>query len=690
MSGYMGKILRVNLTTGQLSTIDTARYAEYGGGNGIGTAICWDLIEDWTIDGFDPKNVIAIMTSPLSGTLAPSVSGRTEIVGIGVQAYPIGWFTRSNFGGRFAGQLKYAGWDGIVLEGASDRPVWIDIRNDEVQIRDAGGLWGLDTYETQKDIWRQVGGGASLQSWWQTGSGRDSGRTTQKPAVLAIGPVGESQSRMGCLIHDAGNGAGQGGFGGIWGAKNLKAISVIGTGSVEVADPNALLEARIWAKGYGCNVDAPVSAMGNYPFSGTPGYANSYPEGMPSRPQGCMGCHKSCRGRTASGHGNESQCLEFLYYGPYDSSAHGGTTDASLVAADLVNKYGINDYAMHAGIRWLLKLNEKGIAGPGLEIDTDLPFDKIGTAEFVQTLFEQIATREGIGADLADGLSRAAEKWGRLEEDLATGDLGLQYWGYSHHYDARTEVEWGYGSILGERDINEHDFNFPCYWTPSIASLYGAPLPFSAEEMAELIGAALKPYSDPMMIDYSDEGIYAESMAKLVAWHRHYTRFWKQSIGYCDWAWADFLNPYGPGFKGLTPEGEPKFLNAVTGGNMSFEDGIETGRKIWNLTRAIWVLQGRHRDMEVFPEYTYTQPGLPGYTTYEVPYTMPTYVDGTWDYRSVAGRVIDRDKFEEWKTKYYALEGWDTSSGYPTRAALAGVGLDSVADKLEAAGKLGG
>jgi aldehyde:ferredoxin oxidoreductase len=208
--------------------------------------------------------------------------------------------------------------------------------------------------------------------------------------------------------------------------------------------------------------------------------------------------------------------------------------------------------------------------------------------------------------------------------------------------------------------------------------------------MAELIGAALKPYSDPMMIDYSDEGIYAESMAKLVAWHRHYTRFWKQSIGYCDWAWADFLNPYGPNFVGLTPEGEPKFLNAVTGANMSFEDGMEAGRKIWNLTRAIWVLQGRHRDMEVFAEYTYTLPGLPGYTTYEVPYTMPTYVDGTWEYRSVAGRVIDRDKFEEWKTKYYALEGWDTSSGYPTRDALAGVGLDSVADKLEAAGKLGG
>ncbi|MGD8793238.1 MAG: aldehyde ferredoxin oxidoreductase C-terminal domain-containing protein, partial [Anaerolineae bacterium] len=570
-----------------------------------------------------------------------------------------------------------------------DSPVWIDVRNDDVQIRDAGGLWGLDTWETQEDIWRQVSGGRAYGDWLQVGSGRDAGRTTQRPAVLAIGPVGEAQSRMGCLIHDAGNGAGQGGFGGVWGAKNLKAISVIGTGSIEIADPNALLEARIWAKGYGVNVDDPAQALGNYPFSGNPGFAGYYPPGTAARAQGCLACHKSCRGRTASSHGNESQCLEFLYYSAYDSAAHGAATDTTLLAADLVNKYGINDYPLHAAIRWLVKLAEKGIAGPGLEIDTDLPFDKVGEFEFVETLVKQIAAGEGIGADLADGVSRAAEKWGRLEEDLATGDLGLQYWGYSQHYDARTEVEWGYGSILGARDINEHDFNFPCYWTPSIADLYGAPVPVSAEEMANIIAAACKPYSDPMMIDYSDEGIYSEAMAKTIAWHRHYTRFWKQSIMYCDWAWADFLNPYGTDFRGLTPEGEPKFLNAVTGAGFSFEDGIETGRKIWNLTRAIWVLQGRHRDQEVFPEYTYATPGVPGFTTYEVPYVMPTYENGEWAYRSVAGRMLDREKFEEWKTKYYKLEGWDTSSGYPTRATLEEMGLAQVADKLEAAGKLG-
>ena len=108
-----------------------------------------DLIRD---------NVVTIMTSPLSGTLAPGASARTEVQGIGVQSSPIEWFTRSNFGGRFAPMLKYAGWDGIVIEGKADKPVWVDIRNEDVKIKDARHLWGLDTWKTQEEIWREVSG----------------------------------------------------------------------------------------------------------------------------------------------------------------------------------------------------------------------------------------------------------------------------------------------------------------------------------------------------------------------------------------------------------------------------------------------------------------------------------------------------------------------------------------------------
>ncbi|MCP5103957.1 MAG: aldehyde:ferredoxin oxidoreductase, partial [bacterium] len=225
MNGYAGKILRVNLSAGKVSTIPTKKYEHWVGGHGMGSAIFWDLVKDKTIDGFNPANVVTIMTSPLSGTLVPAASGRTEVQGIGVQSYPVGWFTRSNFGGRFGPMLKFAGWDGIVIEGKADKPVWIDIRNEKIEIREAGSLWGLGTWETQEKIWHRVMAGQDFGDWMSLDSKDKTVRTTRKPAVLAIGPAGENLSRMACLIHDAGCAAGQGGFGAVWGSKNLKAIS---------------------------------------------------------------------------------------------------------------------------------------------------------------------------------------------------------------------------------------------------------------------------------------------------------------------------------------------------------------------------------------------------------------------------------------------------------------------------------
>jgi len=207
-NGYAGKIMKIDLTTKTVEEIETAQYEQWGGGHGIGSALFWDLCEDKTVDGTDPKNVVTIMTSPLSGTLAPTVAGRTEIQGIGLQSSPRGWFTRSNFGGRFSTQLKYAGWDGIVILGKSDTPVWINILDDKVTFEDASDLWGLDTWETQEDIWRTL---EFEQGAWRNADGRrDSGRTTQRPAVLTCGPNAEKWGPLACLIHDAGNGAGQG------------------------------------------------------------------------------------------------------------------------------------------------------------------------------------------------------------------------------------------------------------------------------------------------------------------------------------------------------------------------------------------------------------------------------------------------------------------------------------------------
>jgi aldehyde:ferredoxin oxidoreductase len=679
MNGYAGKILRIDLTERRISIIDTKDYEQWVGGHGMGSALFWDLIEDKTIKGFDPRNILTIMTSPLSGTMVPGASARTEVQGIGIQSYPIEWFTRSNFGGRFAAMLKYAGWDGIVIEGEADKPVWIDIRNKDVKIRDAKHLWGLDTWKTQEEIWREVSG-RGFSGWVELDSER---RTTQRPAVLTIGPAGENLSRVACLIHDAGNASGQGGFGGIWGSKNLKAISVIGTGSIQIADPKGLMEARLWAqKKFALDLEHPdVSWFTNFGLRKP--QSRYWEKHEKARLQACIGCHLGCKERSGTGYGSESTCQETAFYASYDKAKHGGRqTSAAYIATDLLQKYGINSYEAATGLAYIRALRRMGILDRGKKINCELDFRQLGEIEFADQYLKMIAFRKGIGDDFAEGFFRAAKRWDRLEEDLKTGLLPYPYWGFPEHgYDPRAEVEWGYGSILGDRDINEHDFSF-LFWWPSGAIWAGKIPQPPAERVTKIIAEKLIPYeNNPLMLDFSTENIYSEHMAKLVAWHRHYTRFWKESVLYCDKRWPDFINSKVHGYKGLTGEGEPRFFNAVTGKKFSFVDGMELGRKIWNLDNAVWTLQGRHRDMVHFSDYIYHVP-FAGSGNYAM-YYLPGKEKGWWDYIRVNGRHLDRAKFEEFKTRFYNLEGWDNRSGWPKRRTLESLGLTFVADELE-------
>jgi aldehyde:ferredoxin oxidoreductase len=146
--------------------------------------------------------------------------------------------------------------------------------------------------------------------------------------------------------------------------------------------------------------------------------------------------------------------------------------------------------------------------------------------------------------------------------------------------------------------------------------------------------------------------------------------------------WPLFFTPNASDKSGATPEGEPRFFNAVTGRKITFVEGVETGRKIWNLDRSIWALQGRRRDMEVHAGYVYKVPT-------KNPYYLPVYENGKWSYSPNTGRVLNKARFEEWKTKYYEFEGWDPASGRPKRATLESLGLKEVADALHSKGTLG-
>ncbi|MFC1851584.1 aldehyde ferredoxin oxidoreductase N-terminal domain-containing protein [candidate division CSSED10-310 bacterium] len=719
MNGYQGKILRVNLTDGVVSFIETAVYARWVGGHGMGSAIFWDLVKDKTVDGFDERNVVTIMTSPLTGTLAPGGASRVEVQGIGVQSYPIGWFTRSNMGGRFGPMLKYAGWDGIVIEGKASNPVWVDIRDHDVRIRDAQGLWGLDTWKTQQKIWHLITGKSSPETWFEVGEGR----TTQKPAVMAIGPAGENLARVAAIIHDAGNAAGQGGFGAVWGAKKLKAISVSGTGSVKVANPQALLEARLWAKKhYSFNInevekfDDQHAMMKDIKFRSLSTFGSPalpvvfWQRRKKSRPQACVGCPAGCRARNDTGWGNESGCAETVFYSYPDLKRHSGLkvkmmtslleflgqepaalfyslvegkqTSAAYRATDLAQKYGINAFEFMYGLPYLRDLYKMGVLGPGKKINSALPFDKFGELEFMEQLIKMVAYRQDIGADIAEGFFRASERWGRLEEDLKTGLLQFPHWGLPVHYDPRFQLEWGYGTILGDRDINEHGFNM-LYWMPTVPIMMKKEPLVSAEQIATIFSSQMVPFeNNTRMVDYSTNNMYSEHMVKTVAWHRYYTRFWKQSILYCDFLFPDFLNPSREDKRGMVGVGEPRFLNAATGSELTFEDGINLGRKIWNLDNAIWTLQGRHRDMVHFAPYIYSEP-------YKAKGYMPGIKDGEWQYIDISDRCLDKAQFETWKTRFYSFEGWDPETGWPRRKSLEDLDMGHVADELEHHHKIG-
>ena len=158
--GYTGKILKVDLTAKEVSTIDTAKYEEFGGGYGMGAAIFWELAVEpgeWDLkEPYDPRNVLSIMVGPLAGTGVPA-AGRTSVCGLSPETFPTSEFWWGNLGGRFGNMMKLAGWDGVVVVGQADNPVWINIINDQVKIEDAKELWGLDTWETQNRIISMVG-----------------------------------------------------------------------------------------------------------------------------------------------------------------------------------------------------------------------------------------------------------------------------------------------------------------------------------------------------------------------------------------------------------------------------------------------------------------------------------------------------------------------------------------------------
>ena len=209
----------------------------------------------------------------------------------------------------------------------------------------------------------------------------------------------------------------------VWGSKNLKAISVIGTGSIRVANAQALLQARQTLKTkYVASYEHPDFRQ----WSRIGGLAKPIVQvPIPTedrRPQSCQGCVNGCRSRSNLGYGNESACQETSWYNEFIQKVAKSPKElgeVALRAADLCQKYGINTFVLQTGLPWLEYLHETGVLGPGKKIPSELPWEKLGTLEFAEALIHALSTGTDIGRDLAEGWVPAARKWGREERPRA-------------------------------------------------------------------------------------------------------------------------------------------------------------------------------------------------------------------------------------------------------------------------------
>jgi aldehyde:ferredoxin oxidoreductase len=335
---------------------------------------------------------------------------------------------------------------------------------------------------------------------------------------------------------------------------------------------------------------------------------------------------------------------------------------------------------MEPGIGWYIKyLYELGELGPGKRIESyPLPMEQWNTLVFREIFCEAIAKKIGIGAVLGEGVLKAAERWGRIEEDLNSGALRLPAYGASWHHSL-PGVEWAYSYIVGSGDPMFHGF----FSALSGGRGGGGNAP-DAEEQVNRIAAKMVPFSnDPLMLSNNwkgeearKTGIYSAHKAKMLAWTRYYNEIYNESLSICEMLL--------PSFGGVSPDLEHRYYQAATGDKRSISDIIEVGRKIWNVHRAIRVMAGRHRDDEVFAPFMYMHGA-----TFNMGGTKPIYQDGKWSFEDQSDLYLDREGVEQFKTHYYAQEGWDTSNGWPTRKTLDGLGLGKMADVRASKNRLG-
>lgn len=413
MYGWMGHVLRINLTSGTIKkeALNKDFAKDYIGGRGLGERYFMDEV-DPTVDALSPANKLIFATGPLTGTMGVS-TGRYDVVAKG----PLNdTLASSNSGGYFGAQMKYAGYDLIILEGKAAKPTYLWIYNDRVELRDASALWGKTVYETDDAV---------------------KAETDPEAEIACIGPAGEKLVKFAAIMNDKHRAAGRTGVGAVMGIKNLKAIAVRGTRGIRIADRDGYLsvvraarkkisENPVTSAGlptYGSNVLVNIiNQSGAFP---TRNWREAYTEEAEKisgetltgehliRGKGCGSCVVGC-GRVARAKGKYNEVGE----GPeYESAWSFGADcgifdmDAVLKANFLCNELGMDTITMGSTIACAMELYEIG-AVDRKKVGYDLHF---GNADAMVELVRATAYRKGFGDDLAEGSYRLAVKYGHPE-----------------------------------------------------------------------------------------------------------------------------------------------------------------------------------------------------------------------------------------------------------------------------------
>ena len=431
MFAYAGKILRVDLSTGETETepMGEEMAKQYIGGIGLGIRLLVDNLKQGT-DAFSPDNPLIFVTGPLSGTMGPTAGNGYAVVS---KSPATGGVAEAKAHGFFGPDLKRAGYDAVIITGKAEKPVYLWIDDDRVQLMDAKHLWGKSPYETDGAIRKELG--------------------DYYIRVSAIGPAGEKLCRFAAIINDEFRAIGRTGMGAVMGSKNLKALAVRGTRDVNVADLEGFKEfvkiihermkgpatKKYRTLGTPENVlvlnslaALPTRNFTQATFEGADRVSGEYlNEHFVKKIVGCATCAMRCDHIAVVPEGpykGSTSRLEFECLWALGPDCGVDRLDAIIEAMRLCNYYGMDGISAGVVIGFAMDLYEHGIITKEQTDGVDLRF---GNAEALVQMVKKIALREGwLGDVLAEGSMRAAQKIGKGAEEYACHIKGLELPGY--------------------------------------------------------------------------------------------------------------------------------------------------------------------------------------------------------------------------------------------------------------------